>query len=439
MKTTASFSWFAGDAAASPVGSARAQGKLNVMTTTEDLASIAREVGGDHVTVESIAKGYQDPHFVEAEAELHPEAAEGRPADRGRARAGDRLAAAARSAEPQREDPAGQRPAISTRRCRRQILEMPTGQVTRAMGDVHPLGNPHYWLDPEQRQAHRQGDRRQAVASCGRRHGRTSRSADRLRSARSTPPKSAGWRRWRRTRARRSSPITARGRTSPSASASTVIGYVEPKPGIPPTPQHTLDLINEMKRQNVKLILVEPYFDLKTPNAIGRETGAQVLVMPPSVGGVKEVTDYFKLFDYDINLLVDAIKKYRSQVSARWHRCSAFLAPAFVASLILDRHSRLSGRARRRARRHLRRSVAGADRGARRDDRDLLPCRAAIRTRRSSTGSAWLHVHRRVHLLDDPRPPARIPQEAIIGICYAVASAAAILAMSKATVARAST
>ena len=88
-----------------------------------------------------------------------------------------------------------------------------------------------------------------------------------------------------------------------------VIGYVEPRPGIPPTPQHTLDLINEMKRQNVKLVLVEPYFDLKTPNAIGRETGAAVLVMPPSVGGTKDINDYFKLFDYDLQLLVDALKK----------------------------------------------------------------------------------------------------------------------------------
>ncbi len=64
-----------------------------------------------------------------------------------------------------------------------------------------------------------------------------------------------------------------------------------------------------MKRQNIKLVLVEPYFDLKTPNAIGRETGAQVVVMPPSVGGVKEVVDYFKLFDYYVGLVVDAIKK----------------------------------------------------------------------------------------------------------------------------------
>jgi ABC-type Zn uptake system ZnuABC Zn-binding protein ZnuA len=64
-----------------------------------------------------------------------------------------------------------------------------------------------------------------------------------------------------------------------------------------------------MKRQNVKIVMVEPYFDLKTPNSIGQQAGAQVLVMPPSVGGVKETSDYFKLFDYDIGLLVNAIKK----------------------------------------------------------------------------------------------------------------------------------
>jgi ABC-type Zn uptake system ZnuABC Zn-binding protein ZnuA len=64
-----------------------------------------------------------------------------------------------------------------------------------------------------------------------------------------------------------------------------------------------------MKKDNVKIILVEPYFDLKTPNAIARETGAKVLVMPPSVGGVKEAKDYLALFDYDINLLVNAIKQ----------------------------------------------------------------------------------------------------------------------------------
>src|SRR3989475_9741946 len=90
-----------------------------------------------------------------------------------------------------------------------------------------------------------------------------------------------------------------------------IIGYIDPKPGIPPSPQHTLALINEMKRQAVKLVLVDPYFDLKTPNAIGRETGAEGLVLPPSVGGVKDGTDYFKLVDYDLNLLPQGIQHAR--------------------------------------------------------------------------------------------------------------------------------
>jgi ABC-type Zn uptake system ZnuABC Zn-binding protein ZnuA len=63
-----------------------------------------------------------------------------------------------------------------------------------------------------------------------------------------------------------------------------------------------------MKEQNVKIILVEPYFDLKTPNSIARETGAKVVVLPPSVGAEKEITDYLKLFEYDVNLLVEAIQ-----------------------------------------------------------------------------------------------------------------------------------
>jgi ABC-type Zn uptake system ZnuABC Zn-binding protein ZnuA len=87
-----------------------------------------------------------------------------------------------------------------------------------------------------------------------------------------------------------------------------VVDYVEPRPGIPPSPSHTIALIQMMKRDNVKVILVEPYFDLKTPNSVARETGALVVVGLPSVGGEKEVTNYFKLFDYDINLLTRAFK-----------------------------------------------------------------------------------------------------------------------------------
>ena len=87
-----------------------------------------------------------------------------------------------------------------------------------------------------------------------------------------------------------------------------VVGYIEPRPGIPPTPAHTIEIIQMMRRENVKVVVVEPYFDMKTPNSIGSATGAKVIVLLPSVGGEKQVTDYFKLFDYDINLLIQAFK-----------------------------------------------------------------------------------------------------------------------------------
>src|SRR3970282_1768960 len=85
-------------------------------------------------------------------------------------------------------------------------------------------------------------------------------------------------------------------------------GYVQPRAGIPPSPAHLVELTALMNADKVKVILVEPYFDLKTPQSVGQQTGAQVVVLLPSVGGEKEVTDYFKLFDYDVNLLVRAFQ-----------------------------------------------------------------------------------------------------------------------------------
>jgi ABC-type Zn uptake system ZnuABC Zn-binding protein ZnuA len=173
------------------------------------------------------------------------------------------------------------------------------------MGDVHPSGNPHYWLDPD--------------------NGRRVAQATRDKLARMAPADAAYFaeryldfdRRLREGEARWDGAMASyRGLKIVTYHRSwanfvdrfrlEVVGYVEPKPGVPPSPQHTFDLIADMKRQGVKILLVEPYFDLKTPNAMGRETGAKVVVMPPSVGGEKEITDYIKLFDYDIALFTKA-------------------------------------------------------------------------------------------------------------------------------------
>jgi zinc/manganese transport system substrate-binding protein len=87
-----------------------------------------------------------------------------------------------------------------------------------------------------------------------------------------------------------------------------IVGTVEPKPGIPPTPSHTLEIINLIQAQKVPVIMVEPYFDSKTPVYIGQKTGAKVLTFYPSVGGIPAIKDYFALFDVDLNTFVSAMK-----------------------------------------------------------------------------------------------------------------------------------
>ncbi len=284
-----------------------AQKKLDVVTTTEDLAAIAREVGGDHITVDSIAKGYQDPHFVEA-----------KPSFILKLQKADLLVLVGRDLEigwlpPLIQQSRNKKVQVGAdgyidASLKARILEAPTGPITRAEGDVHPLGNPHYWLDPENGKIIA-GEIFDALA----RSQPNDRSYFEQRLNDFNNRVNEAEKRWIAMMAPyKGTKVVTYHRSFPNFAERfglNIVGYVEPKPGIPPTPQHTLDLINQMKKDNVKLVLVEPYFDLKTPNSIGRETGAEVLVMPPSVGGVKEVTDYFKLFDYDINLLINAMKK----------------------------------------------------------------------------------------------------------------------------------
>ena len=288
-------------------GLSHAASKINVITATQDLASLAAEVGGDRITVDGIARGYQDPHFVEP-----------KPSFLLKLQKADLLAVVGLQLE------IGWLPPLITQSgnpriqvgangyldmsqfC--QILEIPAGQVTRAMGDVHPLGNPHYWLDP-------QNGRRIAQAFQNKfsemRPGETSYFAQRY--ADFDKRLSEVEKRWEAAMTPyRGRKVVTYHRSWPNFCERfglVVVDYVEPRPGIPPTPSHTLEVMNRMKREGIKLILVEPYFDLRTPNAIAQATGGQVLVLLPSVGGVKEVTNYFQLFDYDINLLTTAFAK----------------------------------------------------------------------------------------------------------------------------------
>ena len=280
--------------------------KLNVVTSTTDMAALTQEVGGDKVNVESIAKGYQDPHFVEA-----------KPSFLLKLRQADLLVVVGLQLE------IGWLPPLITQ-CGNpriqvgapgyldasqfaEILEIPQGTVTRAEGDVHPLGNPHYWLDPDNGRRIARGIANK-LAEMDPQDG----AYFQQRFQDFDKRLSAAEQKWdAQMKPYRGRKVVTYHRSFPNFAKHfglDVIGYVEPRPGIPPTPSHTIELIQLMRRENCKVVLVEPYFDLKTPQSIGRETGAQVVVYLPSVGGEKQVTNYFELFDYDIALLTKAFQ-----------------------------------------------------------------------------------------------------------------------------------
>jgi zinc/manganese transport system substrate-binding protein len=287
--------------------SARAAGKLNIVTATTDLAALVTEVGGDRVNVLSIAKGYQDPHFVEA-----------KPSFLLNLRKADLLVVVGlqleigwlpplitQSGNP-RIQPAAPGYFDSSRFA--EILEIPTAAVNRAMGDVHPMGNPHYWLDP-QNGLRVAGGLAQKLAELSPGDGpyfqqRLEDFRKRLKTAEQ---------RWDdQMKPFRGRKVVTYHRSWPNfvkRFGLQVLEYVEPRPGIPPSPGHVVELISLMKREGVKLILVEPYFDLKTPQSVARETGGQVVVLLPSVGGDKETGDYIQLFDHDVSVLVKAFQQ----------------------------------------------------------------------------------------------------------------------------------
>jgi len=287
-------------------GNAVAAEKLNVVTATEDAASISREVGGDRVEVTSIGRGYQDPHFIEP-----------KPSFLLLLRKADLLEVIGLELEigwlPPLLDQSrnnnirpGQKGYLDLSQGV-EILDRPSGTINRSMGDVHPLGNPHYWLDPANAV-------RMAIEVTNKltelRPADGPYFAQRLNNFKVRMNDAN--KRWVAVMAPfRGAKIVTYHPSWPNFARHfglEIAGTVEPKPGIPPSPSHTLEIINLIKDQKIKPIIMEPYFDRKTPDFIAEKTGAKVVVLFPSVGGKPGLDDYFKLFDYDVNELVKALR-----------------------------------------------------------------------------------------------------------------------------------
>lgn len=298
-------------AAASPV-LAQATAKLRVVASTSDLAALAAEIGGEHTEVQSLVGGNQHPHFVQAKPSylLKLRQADlliivGVELESGWLTRGHHTPPLINQSGNPRIQPGA--PGYFDASQYAEILEMPSGP---AMPSIQPFGNPYYWLDPEngrkiaQALAQKLGELRPNDASY---------FDDRFRAfSKRLSDAEEIWNAEMR-------PYHGRKVVTYDRSWSNFLKYfqlvsvgeIEPQPGIAPSQHHTSELVELMKHRNVRIILVEPYFELKTPDDIARKTGANVVVLPSSVGGEKGITDYFRLFDNDLALLTTAFKAVR--------------------------------------------------------------------------------------------------------------------------------
>ncbi|WP_242342734.1 metal ABC transporter substrate-binding protein [Anaeromyxobacter terrae] len=274
---------------------ALAAAEPKVVTTTEGLAALAREVGGDRVRVESLSRGVQDPHFVDANPIL---AVKLRNADLLVDVGLDLeigwlppLVTQSRNAQIQ---PGG--PRRLTAASVIQVLDVPTGVVDRSRGDLHPGGNPHFLTDPRRalKVAEAIAGRLAAIDPGGADRYQKNLAAFRGRIEAAIP-------RWQAALApAKGRKIITQHRTLPYFLEWTGLesaGELEPRPGVPPPPAHLAELVVLAKREGVKAIVLENYYDRRSADVVAKHSGAQVVQIPGDVGGEPGVDGYERYVD----------------------------------------------------------------------------------------------------------------------------------------------
>jgi len=284
---------------------AHAARKLKVVATIPDLKSLTEAVGGDLVEVESLTRGTQNFH----EAEVRPSMMlKLRRADAvvENGLGLDAWADVAIDASNNASIVRGGRGRIDISR-NVEVLEVPSTRVDRSMGDVHPQGNPHFSLDP------------------GLAPVITQNIADGL--ARVTPENRAAFEQNRQAFLARleTEMVKWTKAMEPVKGAKVVVFHpvyvyfltrfglvqaatLEDRPGIPPSPQHLVTVIRQMKEEKIKAILVEPWNDVKLANRVAEEAGAKALVMASAVGAVKGADNYIAAIDYNVGMLSKALR-----------------------------------------------------------------------------------------------------------------------------------
>lgn len=280
-------------------------GTIKVVTTLTDLKSIAEFIGGDKVTATAIATGYQNPHFVDpkpsyimnlSNADLFVTV--GLDLEIGWS---PQLLTSSRNNKIQKGAAGYVDASVGV-----NLLQVPSS-VNRAEGDIHAYGNPHYWLDPLNGKAIARNicNGLERISPENRAYFESNLTAFNAK----IDMKMKQW-------------LTA---MAPFKEAKLIayhnewcyfenrfglkiIDFMEPKPGIPPTPSQLVKVINEVQTNHIKVIISSPYFTTSSSDVVAKQTGVKVLTLATSTGAFDAVKNYFDLFDYNVNQLVNALK-----------------------------------------------------------------------------------------------------------------------------------
>jgi zinc/manganese transport system substrate-binding protein len=287
------------------LATAPARADLKVATSLTDLASVAQFVGGKHVTAQSLCTGYEDPHFVPAKPSLmksiqHADVF----VSTGLELDGGWLPLVLPGSRNPRIQP-GARGFVDASQGV-AVLEKPTGTVSRAEGDIHPFGNPHYYADPKNLEivANHLAEVFSQLDPANAADYAANATAFQVRME-------ASLEKWEKQMA-------------PYKGASVVpyhpnfiyfaerfglklFSTVEPKPGIPPSPHYLNQLAEAMKKAGVKVVVYQPYYNADASHEVAKRAGGTALEIATEVGGLPGTDDVFTKFDTLVSSVAGAL------------------------------------------------------------------------------------------------------------------------------------
>ncbi len=278
---------------------------IHVVTTTQDTRSIAEIIGGNKVDVFSIATGYQNPHFVDPKpsyiiklsyADLYVTL--GLDLESGWSPS---LLMSSKNKKIQKGSDGYVDASVGV-----TLMQVPSS-INRAEGDIHIYGNPHYWLDPLNGKiiARNICNGLEKISPENKNFFETNLK----KFIEQIDKRMKSW----------NSAMAGFNGTKVIAYHNewcyfenrfglNIVDFLEPKPGIPPTPMQLVKIIKEIKENSIKVIMTSPYFSTSSSNVVSKQTGAKTLVLATSVGAFDSIKTYFDLFDFNINLFREALK-----------------------------------------------------------------------------------------------------------------------------------